>query len=45
MSKVGKRNQGRPERSLFINLYTEVYGTALLLSMDWLSLRLIHIQV
>ena len=30
VNKVGDRNQGRREGSLFISYYTEVYGRALL---------------
>ena len=38
-SKVGGRSRGRSEGSLFNSYYTEVYGRALLLSLDspWIS--------
>ena len=41
-SKVGDRSRGRPEVSLFNSEYTEVSGRALLLSLDFSSLPLIH---
>ena len=36
------RSRGRPEVSLFNSYYTEVYGMALLLSLDCSTLPLIH---
>ena len=41
-SKVGDRSRGRPEVSLFNSEYTEVSGRALLLSLDFSTLPLIH---
>ena len=42
VSKVGDRSRGRPEVSLFNSEYTEVSGRALLLSLDFSTLPLIH---
>ena len=41
ISKVGDRSRGRREGSLFNRYYTEVYGRALLLSLDRPNLPLI----
>ena len=41
-SKVGDLSRGRPEGSLFYSYYTEVYGRALLLSLDCSTLFLIR---
>ena len=41
ISKVGDRSRGRPEGSLFNSYYTEVWGRALLQSLDYSTLPLI----
>ena len=40
--KIGDRSRGRPEGSLFDRYYSEVYGRALVISLDCSTLPFIH---